>query len=159
MEGVVERDGRPPMTVVRSSVEIDAPPGEVWRTVSDPRNLPRWNRHIHRVAGVPDDGLAKGSTYQTEIRVLGASMRVSAEVLAIDPPRSSEIRLDGPLEAVVRTRLRPLGKARTFLEHEVTYRVKGGPVGEMLGGALSRLGAASILRRGTRAQKRQVEAG
>ncbi|MGH2740732.1 MAG: SRPBCC family protein [Actinomycetota bacterium] len=147
------------MSVVRSSEMVDAPPQEVWRIVADPRNLPRWNRHIQRVTGVSDNPLKKGSKYEAELRAVGLSSRVEATVVDIDPPRSAEVRLTGPLEAVVITRLKPVGAGRTLLEHEVEYRLKGGPLGEMLGRALSRLGAGSVLKRGTRAQKRQVEDG
>lgn len=155
---MVEWNGGAPVNVVRASVVVDAPPQDVWRVVADPRNLPRWNRYIHHVTGVPETGLVKGSTYQAELRVLAVSSPVVATVIDIDPPRSAEVRLEGPLEAVVRTRLKPVGVRRTLLEHEVAYRLKGGPVGEMLGRALSHLGAAAVLKRGTRAQKRQVEA-
>jgi predicted membrane protein len=59
----------------------------------------------------------------------------------------------------VRTSLRPVGTRRTRLEHEVEYRFPGGPVGALLAGAVNRLGAGAILRRGLRAQKEQVERG
>ena len=37
------------MTVVEASTVVDAPATEVWKVVSDPRNLPRWDRRIGRV--------------------------------------------------------------------------------------------------------------
>lgn len=162
MEGVDERYGelRQSMSVVEASEVIDAPPEQVWAVVSDPRNLPRWNRLIHRVEGVPSDGLQEGTEYLTELRFMGLSTIIDAEVLALDPPRYAEIRLSGrPLDAVVRTRLRPLEDGRTLLHHEVEYRLHGGRIGSMLGNALRGLGAQAVLRRGTQAQKVQVERG
>lgn len=147
------------MSIVRSREVIDASPEEVWAVVADPRNLPRWNPHIQEVVGAPPDGLAKGSSYDTIIRVMGVSSTVHAEVADVDPPRSSEVRLTGPLDAVVRTRLLPTAEGQTILEHEVSYRLKGGPFGELIARALRALGAGSVLRRGTRAQKLQVERG
>src|SRR2546425_967993 len=41
------------MSVVQVSVDVDAPPESVWAIVSDPRNLPRWDRRIVAVDGVP----------------------------------------------------------------------------------------------------------
>ena len=147
------------MTVIRQSTVIDAPPNEVWNVIADPRNLPRWNSLIRAVRGVPPNGLKPGDRYATEIGALGVRFKVWARVVEIDAPRSSMIRLTGPLEATVRTWLRPVGKRRTRLEHEVDYTIKGGPVGSLVARGVKHLGAPTILKRGVRAQKRQVERG
>ncbi len=55
------------MTVLEEEVLVSAPPGRVWEVVSDPRNLPQWDRRIAGVTGVPDGGLTNGSTYTTEM--------------------------------------------------------------------------------------------
>jgi uncharacterized protein YndB with AHSA1/START domain len=145
------------MSVVRVSETIAAPPEEVWVVVSDPQNLPMWNRHIREVHGVPEHGLKEGTKYWTRISFLGMSARIDAEVLEVDPPRFSRIRLTGPLDATVRTWIQPDGSGRSVLEHEVDYHLKGGPVGEVVARGLRTLGARALLRRGTRAQKRQIE--
>lgn len=148
------------MSVVRASEIVEASPEEVWEVIVDPRNLPRWNQHIKKVEGVSEDGLKPGSRYTTSLRVVGVPFDVQAEVLKIDPPRYAEIRLTGPLEAVVRTWVRPAGKRRSRLEHQVTYQVKRiGPAGRIIDQGLRVMGAGTLLRRGTRAQKRQVEQG
>jgi uncharacterized protein YndB with AHSA1/START domain len=148
------------VSVVRASEIVEASPQEVWEVIADPRNLPRWNQHIKKVKGVPEDGLNQGSRYTTSLRVVGVPFDVHAEVVKMDPPRYAEIRLTGPLEAVVRTWVRPAGKRRSRLEHEVTYRVKRiGPPGRIIDQGLRMIGAGTLLRRGTRAQKRQVEQG
>lgn len=147
------------MSVVRQQVVVDAPPDEVWRVVADPRNLPRWNRYIRSVEGVPNGALSPGDRYTTTLGALGATVRVDAHVEEIDPPRFSRIRLSGPIEAVVRTWVRPIGTGRARLEHEVDYRLRGGPVGEVIARALRITGAPALLRHGIRAQKRQAEGG
>ena len=146
-------------TKVEESIVIDAPPMEVWRVIADPRNLPRWNPHIASVHGVPEDGLKPGTRYTTEMRFVGAHATVHAEVLELEPPRYSEIHLTGPVDATVRTHLRPVGSHQTRVDHEVEYRFKGGPLGGMVAKAVRILGAPTILRRGLRAQKVQVEEG
>jgi uncharacterized protein YndB with AHSA1/START domain len=148
------------VSVVRASEIVEASPETVWEIISDPRNLPRWNQHIKKVTGVPEDGLEPGSRYTTSLRIVGVPFDVHAQVLEIDPPMYAEIRLTGPLDAVVRTWVRPAGKRRSRLEHEVTYRVKRiGPAGRVIEQGLRVMGAGTLLRRGTRAQKRQVEEG
>ena len=148
------------MRVVRASEIVEASPESVWEIISDPRNLPRWNQHIQKVTGVPEDGLKQGSRYTTSLRVLGVPFRVQAQVLEVDPPRYAVVRLSGPIDAVVRTWVRPAGKRRSRLEHEVSYQVKRiGPPGRVIEQGLRVMGAGTLLRRGTRAQKRQVEQG
>ena len=148
------------MTRIRESTLVDAPVEEVWSVVSDPRNLPRWNRHIVDVHDVPEDGLQPGSRYWTEIGGAGVHFRVRAQVEELDPPRYSRIRLSGPLDAVVQTWVHPAGRQRSRLEHEVDFHLHHtGPLDELIGRALRVFGATTLLRRGIRAQKQQVEAG
>ncbi len=154
---MVDRYGGALVTTIRHSVEIDATPDEVWEIVGDPRNLPRWNRHIVAVHEVPPTGLKPGARYWTEMGGFGVRFRILAEVVELEPPRYSWLRLSGPVVASVRTWVHPAGGGRSTLEHEVDYHVRGGPVGEVVGRALRLLGASRMLKRGIEAQKRQVE--
>jgi uncharacterized protein YndB with AHSA1/START domain len=145
---------------ISESVEIEAPPEEVWRVIADPRNLPRWNRFIRAVDDVPEDGLRPGSAYGIELGGLGVAVTVRATVEEIDPPRYSRVRLSGPVDAVVTTWVRPAGSGRSRLEHEIDYHLlHGGHVGELLSRTVRLLGGPQLVRRGVRAQKRQVERG
>lgn len=145
------------MSIVEASVVVNAKPEQVWRVVADPRNLPRWDRHITRVDDVPADGLRRGTEYTTEIRFMGVRVRSEAHVLEIKRPEYSKIRLAGAIDAVIETWLQSLDGERTRLRHRVDYRFRGGPLGEFVARASGALGAASILRRGVEAQKRDVE--
>jgi uncharacterized protein YndB with AHSA1/START domain len=148
------------MTRTRVEVEVEAPPEEVWKVVADPRNLPRWDRRIARVTGVPANGLKKGSRYTTEVRFMGIRAPVDAEVLEIDPPREALVRLSGIIDATIHTVVTPQDGGRSRLEHEVDYRFKGGALGAMAAQALRLTGGPALaLRRGTNAQKEQVEEG
>ena len=159
MERLDERYRGPSVNVIRQAVVIEAPPEEVWKVVSDPRNLPRWNAHIRSVTGAPDRELRPGDSYWTELGAMGIHVRVRSTVESVDRPRSAVVRISGPIRGVVRTWLRPVGSGRCRLEHEVEYSMAGGPVGAMISAAVKRLGGPTILRRGLTAQKRQVEAG
>ena len=66
------------MSVVTASIEIEAPVDLVWEVVSDPRNLPHWERHIVRVTGVQKQGLREGSRYTTEMRFMAVRANVKA---------------------------------------------------------------------------------
>jgi uncharacterized protein YndB with AHSA1/START domain len=145
------------MTVVRVSVDVNAPQARVWEVVSDPANLPHWNRHIVRVIGVPEGGLDRGVTYVTEMRLLGVHGKVRAEVLEWEPPRRSSIRLAGLLDATVSSTVEPLDVGRSTLQHVVEYRFRGA-LGDLAAASLRLMGGAHFaLRRGTLAQKREIE--
>lgn len=146
------------MTVVSVAVEVDAPPERVWEVISDPRNLPHWDRHIVGVNGVPATGLREGSRYVTEMRLFAVRAKVRAKVLEWDPPRRSAIRLTGIVDATVTSRVEPLGPDRSRLEHVVDYRFRGGSLGDVAARSLRLVGGAQYaLRHGTLAQKREIE--
>jgi len=148
------------MTTVRASVDVDAPPERVWAVVADPRNLPLWDRHIESVQGVPPDGVREGTRYTTVLRFMSVRAHVGAEVVELDPPHLGRIRLSGLLDATVTTRVDLLDVNRSRLEHEVSYRFRGGPIGRLAARSLRMLGGASLaLRHGALAQKRQIEDG
>jgi uncharacterized protein YndB with AHSA1/START domain len=138
---------------------VEASPDEVWEVVANPRNLPRWNRHVQNVSGVPDGGLRPGSRYTTEIGAMGLRFHVEAEVKELEAPRHAEVRLHGPVDATVRTWIHAAGRRRSRLEHEVEYHLKGGPLGEAIARVFKLLGGSQLLRRGLRAQKQQIEEG
>ena len=147
------------MTVVTAAIDVDAPIGAVWQVISDPRNLPHWERHIVRVTGVPKEGLREGSRYVTEMRFLSVRAKVRASVLEWDPPRRATFQLVGLLDATVTTTVKPIDAGRSRLEHVVEYSFRGGPLGEIAARSLRLVGGAGFaLRRGILAQKRQIEA-
>jgi carbon monoxide dehydrogenase subunit G len=146
------------MTVVSVAVEIDAPPERVWEVISNPGNLPHWQRHITRVTGVPKTGLSEGATYTVELRFFAVRAKVRARVLEWEPPRRVSVRLSGVLHGSVTSTVEPVGRRRSRLEHVVDYRFRGGRLGAVAGRSLRTLGGARyVLRHGTLAQKRDLE--
>ena len=146
------------MTVVQTTVEVEAPLERVWAVVSDPRNLPHWDRHIVAVTGVPPGGLEPGLKYTTDVRFMGVSSRISATVLELQPKRFAKIRLTGLMDGIVETTVEGMGNGRTRLTQKVDYRFAGGPIGLFAAEAVRNLGAGAVLKRGVMAQKREAEA-
>lgn len=64
------------MPTTRRSRTIEAPPGELWRTVSDPHHLPRWWPRVTRVEDVRDDEFtevmltARGKVVRADFRIV-----------------------------------------------------------------------------------------
>jgi hypothetical protein len=146
------------VTVVELGVELHATPEEAWAVVSDPRNLPQWDRHIASVEGVPPAGLRGGVRYVTVMSFVGIRARIRCQVLEWKPPLRTVIRLTGVIQATVSTTLTRLPPDRCWLEHRVDYRFRGGPLGVFAARSLQLLGGPQLaLRHGTLAQKRQIE--
>jgi hypothetical protein len=144
------------MTSVECSVEVDAPPDVVWEITSDPRNLPHWDRHIVGV-NLPKDGLGPGARYEVTMRFVTARTRVPCRIEEWEPPWRSKVHLGGVLSATVTTSIASLPFDRSVLRHEVAYVFRG-PLGGFAAASVNAVGGASYaLRRGTLAQKREIE--
>lgn len=147
------------MTVVDFGVELNATPEEAWAVVSDPHNLPQWDRHIASVEGVPAGGLRAGVRYVTVMSFVAIRARIQCHVLEWEPPLRTVIRLTGVIQATVSTTLTRLPPDRCWLEHRVDFRFRGGPLGSFAARSLRLVGGPQLaLRHGTLAQKRQIEA-
>jgi ligand-binding SRPBCC domain-containing protein len=152
---LVEREP-PAVSVAEYSVEVEAPPETVWEVVSDPRNLPNWDGHI-RAVHLPDGGLRPGARYEVEMAFVGVRATVPCEVLEWEPPWRSSLHLGGLLDATVTTTVAALPFERSVLRHEVRYIFKG-PLGGFGAASVNAVGGASFaLRRGTLAQRREIE--
>ena len=144
------------MTTAAFSVEVEAPPEIAWQVAADPRNLPHWDRHIVGVS-LPGRGLVPGATFEVTMGFMAVRARVRCEVLEWEPPWRSTIRLRGLLDATVTTAIASLPFDRCMLRHEVTYVFKG-PLGRFAAASVNAVGGSQLaLRRGTLAQKREIE--
>jgi uncharacterized membrane protein len=145
------------VTTVEVSVEVDAPSERVWEITSDPRNLPRWDKHIAAVK-VPKRGLSQGATYEVRMRFMTVRARVGAEVVRWEPPTHAVVKLHGLLEATITTTIAALPDDRSLLRQQVDYRFAGGTLGQIAARSLRALGGAEFgLKRGVMAQKREAE--
>ena len=144
------------MSTAEYSVEVDAPPDLVWEVTSDPRNLPHWDKHIRSVR-VPPGGLGPGVRYDAQMTFLGVRATVPCEVLEWEPPWRSSLHLGGLLDATVVTTIAALPWDRSILRHEITYVFRG-PLGGFAASSVGAVGGTEFaLRRGTLAQRREIE--
>lgn len=144
------------MTTTEYSVEVGAPPELVWDVTSDPRNLPLWDKHV-LAAKVPEGGLAPGSRYTVRMRFMSVHADVPCEVLEWEPPWRARVHLGGLLDATVTTSIASLPFGRSVLRHQVDFVFRG-PLGRFGAASLNAVGGAEFgLRRGTLAQKQEIE--
>ena len=117
---------------VRSSIEIEASPDEVWEVVMDPNRLGDWvsaHRELHR------DGkgeLAEGETFAQTLRLGGAKTRIEWTIVDMEKPRSAYWRGRGPIrsKAYVTYDLTPDGSGTRF-DYCNSFDLPGGPVGRL----------------------------
>ena len=123
---------------------LGAPPADVWRTVGDVNQLPRWWPLARRVEAV------QGDEFTQVLRTAnGRDVRADFVVAERDPGRLLRIeqQLEGtPFESLLRSattevRLQPAGEAATTVTITVTRRLRG----------LARFGGV-MMRRGTNRQ-------
>ena len=146
------------MSTAEFSVEIDASPERVWEVVSNPANIPQWERHVVSV-DVPGGGIGEDSTYSVVMVFMGIRVRVRGEILRWEPPSYATVHLRGPLDATIETSIARLPLDRSLLRHEVTYTFRG-PLGRLVAAGVNAVGGAQLgIRLGTLGQKRQIEEG
>lgn len=114
-----------------TSIEIDAPPQEVWDVVMDPERLHEWVT-IHRGLGEHGDGHMR----QT-LCLRGVSFHVDWTLAEADEPRLAVWEGKGPARSRAHTlyRLTPID-GRTRFDYENEFKAPFGPLGRVAAGAL-----------------------
>ena len=92
------------MARIRGEVMINAPVEEVFDTVADERNEPRYNPRIIRAEKLSEGPVGRGARFVAEPKSLGAKGEMTLEVVEYDRPhrlhnlvRSSYLQVDGTL--------------------------------------------------------------
>lgn len=148
------------MTRVAVEVDVEASAERVWEVISDPRNLPHWDKHIAAIEDLPPMGLHEGSVYVTVMRFMGVRTHIVSKVLEWEPPHRACIRLTGVVDATVTITVTPLDGDRSVLRHDIDYHFRGGPLGEFAARSLRAVGGTQLaLRHGILGQKREIERG
>ena len=134
------------MPVTRRSTTVAAPPADVWRTVADPYQLPRWWPRVERVEGV--DGRGFTQVLRSD---RGAVVRADFRFTRREKPRAVGWSQDvegTPFARLLRAAetefaLSPDGELATRVEVRLAQRLQG----------VSRLGGLMV----RRAARRQLD--
>ena len=117
---------------VERSIEIAAPPAEVYEVVMDPHRLEDWVT-VH--AGLHDapDRLTKGSELSQSIKVAGQTFKVDWLVVKADAPSAVEWEGRGPMGTKARVAYGLGGTAggSTRFNYVNEYDFPGGPLGKL----------------------------
>ena len=125
------------MSTVTASIEIAAPPEEVWQTVMDPHRLGEWVS-IHRGLRYADAGPPRvGFEMHQRIHLRGVSMDIHWRLVACEANRRAVWEGRGPARSKARTEytLRAVEGATRF-EYANDFHVPLGAIGALASRAL-----------------------
>ncbi len=124
------------MTVVRTGIEIAAPPERVWEVVMDPRRLGDWVT-IHRELRDAPATLRRGSTFEQTLNLRGAHLHVEWTVVELEPPRRAVWEGRGPVHsrASIVYELTAVDGGTRF-DYTNEFKTPGGPLGAVAGRVL-----------------------
>jgi uncharacterized protein YndB with AHSA1/START domain len=120
------------MTLVTASIDIDAPPEEVYDVMLDPSRLHEWVS-IHRRVNSSDDGTPKkGYEMNQTLCLRGANFKVNWTLTEADKPERATWEGRGPAHSYARTsyRLSPRDGGGTHFEYENEFTAPGGFIGK-----------------------------
>jgi uncharacterized protein YndB with AHSA1/START domain len=125
------------MSTVSASIQIAAPPSEVWKTVMDPLRLSEWVT-IHRALRNADDGPPRvGFEMHQRVHLRGVSLDVHWRLVECEQERHAVWEGSGPAHSRARTEytLRAHDGGTRF-DYRNEFHVPLGPVGALASRAL-----------------------
>ena len=119
------------MTLVRASIDIDAPREQVYDYVLDPSHLDEWVTIHRRVTARSDGPPREGFEMDQTLCLRGANFKVHWTLTEADRPDRATWEGRGPAHSRARTSyaLRAVDGDRTRFEYENEFKAPGGFVG------------------------------
>jgi uncharacterized protein YndB with AHSA1/START domain len=132
---------------VSTSIDIDAPVEDVWRTVMDPTRLHEWVTIHRKLVSHSDDGM------EQVLHLRGANFKVKWKLDTRDAPHHAKWKGKGPARSHAETeyRLSDNGRGGTLFDYRNEFRAPLGPLGAfashaLVGGLPAKEAAASLRR-------------
>jgi uncharacterized protein YndB with AHSA1/START domain len=126
------------MSLVTASIQIAAPPADVWQTVMDPARLGDWVS-IHRALHHADDGPPRvGYEMDQQIHLRGVNLDVHWTLVDCSPCERAVWEGRGPARSRARTEyvLREADDGGTRFDYHNDFRPPLGPIGAIVSRAL-----------------------
>jgi carbon monoxide dehydrogenase subunit G len=120
------------MSEVHSSIDIAAPPDQVWALAMDPSRLGDWVT-IHRRMHDHSDGVPRrGYEMEQTLHLRGVNFKVHWELVACDAPNHAEWHGRGPARSHAETEYRLTAHdGGTRFDYRNEFRAPLGPLGAM----------------------------
>jgi carbon monoxide dehydrogenase subunit G len=107
------------------STLVDCPLEEVFNFISNPLNLPKWQKMISSIDQVTPGTVTVGSKYKVTAEMMGQKIDGVMEVSTLEPPvRFGFTNQAGPMQVTVTITLKPVGTGA-----KITLNAQGNPGG------------------------------
>jgi carbon monoxide dehydrogenase subunit G len=104
-----------------STVEVAASPDTVFPWLLEEEKVRRWQSGLERYERADDGPLRPGSRIHENLSISGYSLALELEVVALDPPRTADLRFEGSgFKARSEYRIAPAGGGA-----RVTWAIEG----------------------------------
>ena len=122
---------------VESTIELPAPPKEVFAIVMDPHRLEEWVTAHDEIVEAPDGPLELGSEFRQKLKVAGIGFSVTWEVTELEPPSLAAWEGRGPAGSRARARyeLEPAAGG-TLFHYGNEFELPGGKLAAAAGRAI-----------------------
>ena len=120
------------MSEVSTSIDIDAPLEDVWRTVMDPTRLAEWVTIHRRLVSYDDDEM------EQVLHLRGANFKVHWHLAKAKEPNHAKWQGRGPARSHAETeyRLSDNGRGGTHFDYRNEFKAPLGPLGAVASRAL-----------------------
>ncbi len=125
------------MSVVTASIDIDAPPQEVFDYAMAPESTPEWVTIVLEVDGVDEGPLREGFRMGQTLSLRGVPFHVKWVLAELDAPAFARWEGEGPArsKAIIENRLSPRDGGTRF-DYRNEFRTPFGALGAVAGRAL-----------------------
>jgi len=126
------------------STLVDRPVEEVFKFMSDPLNLPKWQVMVERIEQAMPGVAGLGAKFNVHAQVMGRAMVGLMEITALEPPNKFGFKNKaGPVEVNVTVRLKPVGTGSKVTLHvqgnpEGVFKLAEGPLGQQIKGQMEK---------------------
>jgi carbon monoxide dehydrogenase subunit G len=126
------------MAKLERTIDIDAPPEDVYDVLMDPQRLGDWVTIQDELVEAPEAPLEKGDTLVQRMKIAGKRFKVAWCVDVADRPSMASWTGDGPMGSTARAtyELESNGNGGTRFSYTNEYDMPGGPLGKAAGKAL-----------------------
>jgi carbon monoxide dehydrogenase subunit G len=127
------------MGKLERTIEINATPEEVYDKLADPSCLGEWVTIQDKLISAPDRLVDKGDEIVQRMKVAHKKFDVTWDVEVADRPKKVRWSGKGPMGTQARAtyEIEPNGNGGTRFHYTNEYDLPGGPVGRVVGRALS----------------------
>jgi carbon monoxide dehydrogenase subunit G len=127
------------MGKLERTIEINATPEEVYDTLADPSCLGEWVTIQDKLVSAPDRLVDKGDEIVQRMKVAHKKFDVTWDVEVADRPNKVRWSGKGPMGTHARAtyEIEPNGNGGTRFHYTNEYDLPGGPLGRVVGRALS----------------------